>query len=326
MCTGIRLIAQNGAVIHARTLEFAKNIESKIVILPRNYQLQGTGPAGKADGLSWKSKYAAMGANACGLPVIIDGVNEAGLAGGLFYFPEYAQYQDANQEQIKQTIAPWELLTWILTNFATIDEVKNNLPQIKVTNTIFGPWEIVPPVHATIHDMSGKSLVIEYLKGNLVMTDNPIGVFTNAPSFDWHLTNLRNYINITAQNVSKIELSKTKLTPLGQGSGMLGLPGDFTSPSRFIRAVAFSQSVVNLDDEQKTLDAAFHILNLFDIPYGVVREKINNDIHYEYTQWTSAADLKNKKYYIHTYDDRNIKEFDLSQNDLNSQKPIFFDK
>ena len=92
-------------------------------------------------------------------------------------------------------------------------------------------------------DASGKSIVIEYVGGKLNVFDDPLGVVTNSPSFDWHMANLRNYVNFSMTNVPPVKLGSVKLEPFGQGSGMLGLPGDFTPPSRFVRAVAFSQSV-----------------------------------------------------------------------------------
>ncbi|MDR3550850.1 MAG: choloylglycine hydrolase family protein [Candidatus Babeliales bacterium] len=320
MCTGIRLIAQNNAVIYARTLEFAQNIDSKIVMIPRNYELSSTAPTGK--GLAWKTTYAVVGANACDMVAIVDGINEQGLAGGLFYFPNYAQFQTVTPEQAAHSIAPWDVMTWILTTCATIAQVKETLPTIRVSNVIFGPWNMTPPVHAVVHDAQGNSLVIEYIDGKLYMHDNPIGTITNAPSFDWHLTNLKNYINLSALNVGKVTLGDVTLVPESQGSGMLGLPGDFTSPSRFIRATAFSKSVVNLKTEKEALDSAFHVLNLFDIPLGVVREKLTNEMSYEYTQWTSASDLKNKRYYFHTYDNEQIYMIDLMRMNLDAQNPV----
>lgn len=322
MCTSTKIVAQNGAVVCGRTLEFAQHINSQILMIPRNYAYKGTGPSGEFDGLEWKTRYAAVGANAENLIGLVDGVNEKGLAGGLFYFPEYAKYQKVSQEQSKQSIAPWELLTWILTNCATIEEVKQHLPIIKVSDTIFKPWGIIPPLHAIIHDVSGKSIVIEYLSGELHITDNPLGVLTNAPSFDWHMINLKNYLNLTPLNISSVELKDIRLTALSQGSGMLGLPGDFTSPSRFIRMAAYTESLVSSKTEGDARRTLFHMLNLFDIPFGSVRQKENGHIHYEFTQWTSVSDLVNRRYYISTYENRAIQMVDLMKMDLESQEPI----
>ena len=180
-----------------------------------------------------------------------------------------------------------------------------------------GRWP--PPLHFIIHDVTGASAVIEYVRGGKVTVyDNPLGVITNAPTFDWHITNLSNYINLSAVAVPQIQLAGMKIAPLGQGSGMLGLPGDFTPPSRFIRAVAFSQSVVPSKTAADAVRSAFHILNQFDIPVGSARTIEHGKSSFDYTQWTSASDLKNKKYYFHTFDNRRIRVVDLTKIDPNT--------
>ncbi|PYJ17723.1 MAG: hypothetical protein DME96_05080, partial [Verrucomicrobia bacterium] len=117
-------------------------------------------------------------------------------------------------------------------------EVKANIGNIVVPAVVFGGWGFAPEAHYIVHDASGKSIVIEYVGGKLNVHDNPLGVLTNSPAFDWHMTNLRNYVNFSMTNVPPVKLGSIKLLPFGQGSGMLGLPGDFTPPSRFVRAVA----------------------------------------------------------------------------------------
>jgi len=134
---------------------------------------------------------------------------------------------------------------------------------------------------------------------------------TNSPTFDWHMTNLRNYINLSATNVPPVDMGGITLAQLGQGSGLRGLPGDFTPPSRFVRAVAFSQSAMPSDTAQQAVQQAFHILNNFDIPYGAVRQVDNGQMHAEATVWTSASDLKNLRWYFRTYDDQSIRSIDL---------------
>jgi choloylglycine hydrolase len=134
-CTGIRLIAADGTVVHARTLEFAVDLHSDVLVSPRGYERVGIAPDGK-DGLKWKAKYASVGANGVGLPILIDGVNEAGLAAGLFYFPTTARYQSYAPDDAAKTIAPWQLGSWILDNFASVDEVKANIGSIVVAATV----------------------------------------------------------------------------------------------------------------------------------------------------------------------------------------------
>src|ERR1039457_4045341 len=177
------------------------------------------------------------------MPLIFEGVNEKGLAAGLFYFPTSAKYMPYTPSDAGKTIAPWELGSWVLENFATVDEVKANIVNVVVPTVVFQQWGFAPEVHYIVTDASGKSIVIEYVGGKLNVYDDPLGVITNSPAFDWHMTNLRNYVNFSMSSASPVQLGSVKLLPTGQGSGMLGLPGDFTPPSRFVRAVAFSQSV-----------------------------------------------------------------------------------
>jgi choloylglycine hydrolase len=320
-CTGIRITAEDGSIIYARTLEFGANLHSDVVFLPRQYEFIGTTASGKP-GLIWKSKFAAVGLNAYGFNLLVDGVNEHGLAAGGFYLPGFADYQSINPGEESQAIAPWELITWMLTNFTNVDEVRAALPGIKVAAAPLAEKAGVPPLHYIAHDESGKSLVIEYVDGKLYTYENPIGVITNSPTFDWHLINLRNYVNLTATNVPPVDFDGVKLSQLGQGSGLRGLPGDFTPPSRFVRAVALSQDAFPGQNGEETVREAFHILDSFDIPRGVVRPAEGDREAFEYTQWTSASDLKNRKFYFHTYDNRRVRSVELMKFDLDAKRPV----
>lgn len=307
-CTGILLKTTHKNPIYARTLEFGQNLESHILTVPRNYSYKAPTPNSKFAGLQWSTKYAAIGANAFKEPYFIDGVNEAGLAGGLFYFPGFASYQEVKTENYARSLPFWSLLTWILTNCATVQEVKNALPTIYISKTDFPAMHQDPPAHIIIHDLSGKSLVIEYINGVLQMHDNPLGVITNSPNFDWHITNLRNYINLSPLNAPDKILNGVTFSQLGQGSGMLGLPGDFTPPSRFVRAVWFTQSAPKLHSELDAINHAFHILNNFDIPKGAIVDKHGVS---DYTTWTSAIDMKNKIFYYKTYENQHVQKATL---------------
>jgi choloylglycine hydrolase len=312
-CTGIRLKAQDGTVVCARTLEFSIDLESDVIMVPRGYGRTGTTPAGE-NGMKWTSKYASLGANGVGLPLLFDGVNEKGLAVGLFYFPTTAGYMRYNAAEAAKTIAPWEVGSWILENFATIEEVKKHIGNIAVVEVVFKKWGFVPPVHFVVHDASGKSIVIEYVEGKLHVYDNVLGVMTNSPAFDWHMTNLRNYVNFSLVNAPPVEVGGIKLTGFGQGTGMLGMPGDFTPPSRFVRAVAYSTSVLPSKTGEEAVLQAFHILNNFDIPKGTAREEHKDqhgNIMADYTIWTSAIDLKARRFYFRTYENSQIRSVDL---------------
>ena len=141
--------------------------------------------------------------------------------------------------------------------------------------------------------------------------DAPLGVVTNAPAYDWHLTNLRNYVNLSVTSVPPLDLDGLKLSQLGQGAGMHGLPGDFTPPSRFVRAVAFTQAEVPSATADAAVLSAFHVLNQFDIPRGSVRDKTDGGL--ELTQWTTVSDTKNLRWYFKTFDDETIRVVDLKK-------------
>ena len=124
------------------------------------------------------------------------------------------------------------------------------------------------PVHYLVTDASGKAIVIEFLKGELKVFDAPLGVLTNAPSYDWHETNMRNYVNLSPVALPDKKIENLDFKPLGGGSGMIGLPGDFTPPSRFVRAVAFTQTARPTKTGGESMYELFRILDNFNVPLG----------------------------------------------------------
>ena len=320
-CTGIRLIAADGTVVHARTLEFGIDLESSVLVVPRGLARTGTAPNG-AKGLAWTTKYASVGANGVGLPYLFDGLNEKGLAVGTFYFPTTAGYMPSTAADAPRTLAPWEVGSWLLENFASVAEVRAGIGGVVVPAVVFPAWGFVPPVHYVVHDATGQSIVIEYVGGTLHVHDDPLGVMSNSPAFDWHMTNLRNYVNFSLSNVAPVTLGSVTLEPFGQGSGMLGLPGDFTPPSRFVRAAAFSHAVLPSATGEEAVLRAFHVLNNFDIPHGAAREREKDEhgnIVADYTLWTSANDLKAKRFYFRTHDNSQIRVVDLMAMNLDAK-------
>lgn len=319
-CTGILLKATDGTVVRGRTMEFGVDTGSNVILVPRGYQRTGTAPEGKP-GKSWTVKYASVGANALDLPLLVDGLNEKGLSIGLFYFPNTADYQPYQPDDAAKTIAPWELGSYILDNFATLDEVRAGVQDVVVPAVTFAKWNMVLPVHYVVTDPSGASLVVEYVDGELKLHDNPLGVLTNTPAFDWHIANLNNYMNLILPNVPPRKMAGMTFKGFGQGTGLLGLPGDFTPPSRFVRAAIFSQGVVPSADGSAAVLQLFHILNNFDIPRGVAREGEKDEhgnIVADYTQWASANDLAAKKFYFRTYDNSDIRVVDLTKQNLDA--------
>lgn len=314
-CTEVQIKALDGSCIHGRTVEFASPLDLSIIAIPRNYPMSGTTPLGK--GLSYVSKYGCIGTIALNHPAILDGMNEKGLSVGAFYFPGYAEYTEVTTLNQNKALSPIEFTNWILTQFATIDEVKLALKNVIIGNTRVDGWgNTPPPFHYIVIDSKGKCLVIEPLSEGLVTYDNPLGVFTNSPTFDWHVTNLRNYINLTAIAPNSLTLNKIPITPLGQGSGLLGLPGDFTPPSRFVRAAFFSAFGETPKTAFDGVLELFHILNQFDIPRGAVKSMQGKVVESDYTMLTTVRDPTNLKYFYRTYEDNTTKMLDLSQIDF----------
>jgi len=167
---------------------------------------------------------------------------------------------------------------------------------------------------------SGKAIVIEYLKGQMTIFDAPLGVITNAPSYDWHETNLRNYINLSPVGLPGKDIGDLNFKPLGGGSGMIGLPGDFTPPSRFVRAVAFSKTARPTPTGGETIYEIFRILDNFNVPLGA-SEGTGEDKTQgmrSSTIWTSASDTNDKVFYYHTQHNRRVRMVDLKRIDFSS--------
>ncbi len=322
-CTGIQLQTKDGTYVSGRTLEFGIFFETSVVVVPRGYEFTGATTLG--DGKKWKTKYASVGTIIADNEVILDGINEKGLSVGSFYFPGFAKYSVTTPQNQSISMSSSDITQWIVSQFATVEEVRhaieNNEVAISPVLTPGFPPE-VQPFHFIVYDRSGKSLVIEPLDGKLVLYDNPTGAMANSPTFDWHLTNLRNYIALNPNNIPPVSIFGKSFKQLGQGSGMLGLPGDFTPPSRFVRATVFSATAIPSENAEKGILQVLHILNNFDIPVGVAREVHEGVIHSDYTMLTTARDSKNLRYYFKTYEDQTIKMVDLSKFDLDAKKIV----
>ena len=314
-CTSFRIKTTDGTVIFVRTMEFAIDLHSTVAVVPRNCKFVGTAPEGK-NGKTWETKYAFIGPNAAGKNnYIMDGVNEKGLSAALLYLPGFTKYQEVKPSQYDMTIAPEELCTWILSLFSTVDEVKSGIDQVRVA-AIKNKLGFLAPLHYVVNDAEGNCLVIEYLPDGLKLWDNPLGVMTNSPPLDWHLINLRNYVNLKAENVLKETIGDLTLTPIGQGSGLLGLPGDFTPPSRFVRIAFLSQSALPVKTAEEGVNLGFHLMNNIDIAIGTVRQKYGEKVMLGRTQYVTLYDQKNKRLYYRTYTNQDIRVVDMSRLDL----------
>jgi choloylglycine hydrolase len=315
-CTSIRLKNADGSVVYARTMEYGQPLASKVAIFPKGTAFIGLLPDGSAKGLAFTGKYGFVGMNAFGSDITCDGLNEKGLMVGALLFPGYAAYQPSSPTTADSTITQFQVVNWLLSQCATVADVKREIAKIRVCQ---GPqvFNGVPigtlPLHFTVHDATGASIVLEHLAGELRIHDNPLGVLTNSPDFDWMLTYLSNTVNLSATNVPALDLKGYVVRQIGQGSGMLGLPGDFTPPSRFVRMVALSQSALPAANAEAGTSQAMTIIGNVDIPKGAVRGTEDGKPVYDVTEWAVVADAARGRYYWRSATDKNWRYVDLAQ-------------
>lgn len=319
-CTGISLKSADGGVVVARTVEWALSDAQhyRIALFPRDRAYRGLTPEGNT-GKAWTGRYGFVSMTAYGQDYGPDGMNEAGLYVGMYYLPGFAEYRRFEPARAERALSVGDFMQWMLSSFSSVEEVRAQLASVEVVHVDdarFGGAAL--PFHWKISDPSGASIVVELVEGGTVKVyDAFLGVITNSPTYDWHLTNLRNYLQLSPDPQAPLDIDALQLTPLGAGSGMLGLPGDFTPPSRFIRAAALTASARPLGDSVEAVFEAFRILDSFNIPLGAVvpRASMPQDIT-SATQITTAADLGNRVFYYHTMFNREVRRIDLKQIDF----------
>ena len=294
-CTGITLHTQSNQPITARTIEWAATpLNTMLVVMPRGQKQVSFLPDGTKDGKQFVANYGYVGIavednafvmegiNEAGLGAglfyfpdygeympykeedksltvsdmqfvaeygyvgiaveddafVMEGVNEAGLGAGLFYFPDYGEYMPYKEEDKSLIVSDMQFVAWVLSTCATIDEMVALLPTIRVVGT--DPR--ASTVHWRVTEPSGRQVVVEIVNQEVKVHENPLGVLTNSPSFDWHITNLNNYVNLMAGAVKEREIGALTLKAFSGGTGLHGMPGDMTSPSRFVRAAIFQST------------------------------------------------------------------------------------
>ncbi|MBX9876965.1 MAG: choloylglycine hydrolase family protein [Candidatus Obscuribacterales bacterium] len=316
-CTDFQVKTKDNSVIIGRSMEWAVDLKSQLRVHARGEDHTSRTPDGKA-ALKWLSKYGYVAADALDIDVAIDGMNEKGLSVGALWLPEYTTYQTVAPKDNKITLDALDLGHWILGNFSTVAEVKANLPKVKVWCKPLEQLGGISTMHFALHDAKGNNAVLEFVDGQQKFYDNPNGVLTNAPPFDWQSINMRNYLTLKPANPTSIEVRGTVLAPPGQGSGFLGVPGDWTPPSRFVRTIAMVNFAKPVDKALDGVILAQHILNAVDIPVGDVRAKPGDLDHCDYTQWALIKDLANNVMYFRTYENQNLRSIDLKRLDLNA--------
>lgn len=302
MCTCINLKTKDQ--YFGRNLDLEYRFNEKVVITPRNYNIKNI-----------DIKYAMIGMATVSddYPLYAEAANEKGLAMAGLYFPNNAYYNEPKKNKIN--LAPYEFILYILGNFKSVKEVKEIINDINITNVKFNNLPLAS-LHWMISD-DKDCIVVEQVKEGLKVYDNEIGVLTNNPQFSYHLTNINNYINLSPKNRENTFSDKINLANYGQGMGAIGLTGDNSPASRFIRAAFNKLNSVCDDDEESSVTQFFHILDSVAMTRGSVITKENN---YDITTYSSCINTTKGIYYYKTYNNNQITAIKLNNVNMNDDK------
>ncbi|HVG58080.1 MAG TPA: choloylglycine hydrolase family protein [Hyalangium sp.] len=314
MCTDFLIVAADKTAVNGRSMEFGLNLDSKLLVRAVGDKFQSPSPKG-LNGLSWTAKYGYVGLTARDFPVVVDGMNTQGLSTGSLWLPG-SSYPPVTNPSL--ALALEDFVGWVLGNFATVAEVQSALTQGQA-QVWEGKWMTsLLPLHFPIHDAQGNSIVVEFMNGQVQFYPNPVGVLTNNPPFPMQLTNIGGYAGLTPWDAKPVEIGGQQFGPAGHGSGMMGLPGDSTPPSRFVRATYLKQYAQAPENAAEACNLAFHILNDVDIPRGTSRamNPMINKEEDDYTQWVVVKDLTNKVLYTRFYGNMCVYSVNLSTLDF----------
>ena len=253
------------------------------------------------------TRYPVVGVSAGIIPggALLDGQNSQGLSMSANFLPGFTQYQTVTpQDRNYQSILTFG--SWALGSFETVAELREAVKTMKVWADDSLP---TGPTPATLHfvfvDRGGAGMVVEYVGGEVKIHDNVAHVLTNAPTYDWHLNNVRNYLSLSTVGVPERQIGTVNVTELGQGGGLIGLPGDYTPPSRFVRATVLRHTATTPKNAAEGAQVVAHILNNVDIPVGVAQSRTpDGKLVSDYTQWVAVKDLTNNRLMIADYNNR----------------------
>lgn len=297
-----------------RTLDYEISYGEQVVVTPRSYpfQFRHMGPL--------QRHFAMVGiahvAENC--PLYYDGVNEKGLCMAGLNFVGNAVYQ--KPQPGKENVAQFEFIPWILSQCATVQEARTLLSRMALVDTPFGDGLPVAQLHWIIADKD-SCITVESVAAGLKVYDNPVGILTNNPPFREQLFNLNNYIGLSTHEPTNRFCSELDLHTYSRGMGALGLPGDLSSQSRFVRASFVKMNSRSGDSEGESISQLFHILNSVDQPRGCC---CMGDGKYEVTLYTGCSNACKGIYYYTSYDNHQITAVDMHKEDLESQGLVCF--
>lgn len=318
-CTDFKLTASDGTILITRSMEFGQDLKSNLRSSPRGRHFKNT--VSNKPGLSWQSIYGYVYVDGFNLDASFDGINETGLTFEYLYLPGDTKYQTVPAGKEIKSIPYIYFGDWILGNFKSVKEVKEALQDVYVVaQTIPQLGNAILPAHASIYDSQGNGIVVEFYNNEIKIFEN-IGIMTNSPKYDWHVTNLRNYINLSANNPAAIVKDGMIYSGTGQGSGSVGIPGDASPPSRFVKTAFMINNVYKAADAPKLINLAEHIINNVDLPAGYVRSTEQGTTATDTTQWVVFKDITHKTLYYRTYDDMSLRAISMSEIDFSNLAP-----
>ena len=313
MCTGVRFSDDQGNMYFGRNLDWSCGYGQKVVVTPRGYTLKS---AFLGD---LKVKYALIGMAIIeeNTPLYFDCANEAGLAIAGLNFPGYASYApDAIYG--KTNVAAYEFPLWVAMNFQSVDEVEKALKDTAIVAKPINDKLPVSELHFIIGD-SKRSIVVEYTDKGMEIFHNEVDVLTNQPGYAWHQENLRNYLNLFPQMPKSIKWRNAKFTAFGSGSLMRGIPGDYYSPSRFVRVAYLNTHYPVKSTEEENVSRLFHTLTGVAMIDGAAEMA---DGACELTVYTGGYSSAAKTYYYNTYENPAIQKVALTDYDLDGSELV----
>lgn len=297
-----------------RTLDYEFSYGETVTVTPRNFKLTFR----RMGIMAHHFAFVGMAHVTEGYPLYYDAVNEKGLCIAGLNFVGNAYYRE--EEEGKDNIAPWELISWILGQCATLDEARALLNRISLWNESFSPSLPMAELHWIISDKSG-SITVESVKDGIFVYENPVGVLTNNPPFPIQMFNLNNYRGLSVDTPENCFSNQLDLNAYSRGMGAIGLPGDLSSMSRFVRVAFIKLNSLSEDDEQSSVSQFFHILGSVDQQRGCCRLA---DGKYEISIYTSCCNANKGIYYYKTYDHHGIVGVDMNRENLDSNTLISY--
>ena len=312
MCTALTYHTKD--YYFGRNLDIEYSFNEKVIITPRNFPFEFR----CVKNISRHYAIIGIGIIENEYPLYYDATNEKGLSMAGLNFPDNAFYKA--QVESFDNITPFEFIPWILGQCATVTEAEKLLTRINLVDINFSENLPLSPLHWIIADRE-KSIVVEPCRDGLRIHQNPVGVLTNNPVFEYHMINLNNYINLTAEAPVNRFSDKVELKSYSRGMGALGLPGDLSSASRFIRCTFCKLNSVSGNSEAESVSQFFHILGSVEQQRGCVH--INDD-KFEMTLYSSCCNVDRGLYYYRTYDNSQISCVDINKENLDGKNLIAY--